>query len=58
MSRDDVEAALRKAEDGKRTENEVGDAVQVIVTDSDDSVLSESRAKGEAGYLRRSVLKK
>jgi hypothetical protein len=51
MSQDDVEAALRKAEDGKREENEVGDAVKVIVTDNNDSVLSESRAKGESGYL-------
>jgi len=58
MSQADVEAALRKAEDGKREKTDVGDAVQVIVTDSDDSVLSESRTKGEAGYLRRNVLKK
>jgi hypothetical protein len=58
MSQDDVEAALRKAEDGKREENEVGDAVKVIVTDNNDSVLSESRAKGESGYLRRNMLKK
>jgi hypothetical protein len=58
MSRDDVEGALRKADDGKREQNDVGDAVQVITTESDGIVQFESRAKGETGYLRRSVLKK
>jgi hypothetical protein len=58
MSQDDVEAALRKADDGKREQNDVGDAVQVITTESAGVVQFESRAKGEAGYLRRSVLKK
>jgi len=58
MSQDDVQAALRKADDGKREQNDVGDAVQVITTESAGVVQFESRAKGEAGYLRRSVLKK
>ena len=58
MSQDDVQAALRKADDGKREQNDVGDAVQVITTESEGVVKFESRAKGEAGYLRRSVLKK
>jgi hypothetical protein len=58
MPIDKVEAALRDAKEGKKTANEVGDAVEVITTDSDDSVLFESRAKGETGYLRQSVIKK
>ena len=53
-----VEATLRKAEDGKRTANRVSDTVEVITTDSKESVLFESRAAGETGYLRRSVLTK
>ena len=55
---DRVDAALRAAEDGKRTTNDVGESVQVITTDSNDSVLFESRARGEAGYLRQSIVNK
>jgi hypothetical protein len=58
MSEDQVEAALRAAADGKKTTNDVGDAVQVITTESDGIVQFESRARGEAGYLRQSVIKK
>jgi hypothetical protein len=55
---DQVQAAMRDAADGKRTENRVGDGVEVITTDSNDSVLFESRARGEAGYLRQSIVNK
>ena len=61
MSQDDVQASLRKAAEGKREQNDVGGAggaVQVITTESNDSVQFESRARGEDGYLRRSVIKK
>ena len=60
MSKDDLEAALRKAQDGKREQNDVGGdgGVQVITTESDGVVQFESRNRGESGYLRRSVLKK
>ncbi|MEA2711444.1 MAG: hypothetical protein QOF78_4045 [Phycisphaerales bacterium] len=53
-----VEATLRKAEDGTKTENEVNGAVNVTTTESKENVMFESRAKGETGYLRRSVLTK
>jgi hypothetical protein len=55
---DQVEAALRDAATGKRTTNDVGQAVQVITTESDDNVQFESRARGEAGYLRQSIVNK
>ena len=58
MPADKVEAALRDAADGKRTKNSVGEDVEVITTDSNDSVLFESRSRGEASYLRQSIVNK
>jgi len=58
LPEDAVEAALRGAEDGKRTENQLNDSVSVITLDSKDRVMFECRVEGETGYLRRSVITK
>jgi hypothetical protein len=57
VDKETVEAALRTAEDGKTTQNHVG-AVTVTTIDSKDKVMFETRARGEAAAVRRSVITK